>query len=173
LVASRRKGELVPEVVHRLLGHPVLLVGIYLLYLGILLSYGLVIWRNPVQRILGVGVGLLMLGVTLQLIRKGGFAPRLVVELRDDQRRDGRSLFAVTADGQPASADVSLGYGTGEHQVKAAGSDIIDFDSLRAVSFQLSVPGTRELKVWVHRITPEETSEALPASLTVHCGDEP
>ncbi len=173
LVASRRKGELVPEVVHRLLGHPVLLVAIYLLYLAILLFYGLVIWQNPFQRILGVFVALLMLGVTFHLIRSGGLAPRLVVELREDQRREGRSLFAITAGGQPATADVSLGYGTGGQQVKAFGGDIPDFDSLRAVSFQLSVPGACELKVWVHKLTPEDISEALPASLTVNCDGDP
>lgn len=173
LVASRRKGELVPDVVHRLLGHRVLLGGIYLLYLAILLFYGLVIWQNPVQRILGVFVGLLMLGVTLHLIRRGAFAPRLVVELREDQRRDGQSLFAITASGQPATACVSLDYRTGEQQVEGSGGEISDFGSLRAVSFQLSFPNACELKVWVHRLTPEDTSEALGASLTVLCGDEP
>ena len=173
LVTSRRKGELVPGVVHRFLGHPILLGAIYLLYLSILLFYGLVIWQNPVQRILGVSVGLLMLGVTFQMIRKGGFAPRLVVELREDQRRAGRSLFAITAGGQPATGDVSLGYGTGEQHIEAASGEIPDFGSLRAVSFQLSVASARELKVWAHRLTPEDTMEALPASLTIHGGDEP
>jgi hypothetical protein len=47
LVASRRKGDYVPMVVHRWLGHPVLLAGLYLVFLGSLLLHGLVIWDDP------------------------------------------------------------------------------------------------------------------------------
>jgi amino acid permease len=172
LVASRRKGELVPEVIHRRLGHPVLLVGVYMLYLLILLFHGLVIWQNPAQRALGVFVGLLVLGVTINLIRQGGFAPRLVLELRDDQRRDGRSLFAITAGGQPLTADVWLGYGEGEQHVLAATGEVTDFASLRSTTFQLPATEARELKVWAHQITPEESAQCLPALLNVHCGNQ-
>jgi hypothetical protein len=171
LAASRRKGELVPKVVYRFLGHPALIIGVYSLYLFNLLFHGLVIWQDLVQRIVGVFVGLLMLGVTLHLMRKGGFAPRLVVELREDQRRDGRSLFAVTAGGQPATAEVRLDYKDGEQRVQMATGELFAFASLRRAVFQLPDTGASELKVWVHRITPEGDSEGLPARVAVHRGD--
>ncbi len=168
LVASRRKGELVPEVIHRRLGHPVLLAGVYLLYLLILLFHGLVIWQNPAQRALGIFVGLLMLGVTINLIRQGGFAPRLVLELREDQRQHGRSLFAITAGGQPLTTDVWLSYGDSEQHVQAASGEVTDFPSLRNATFHLPAVAARELKVWAHQITPEESAQGLPALLNVH-----
>ncbi|UCC64125.1 MAG: hypothetical protein JSV36_03440, partial [Anaerolineae bacterium] len=61
LIASRRKGEVVPGVVYRFLGHPLVTTGIYLLFLASLLLHGLVIWENPVQRAAALAVGLLML----------------------------------------------------------------------------------------------------------------
>lgn len=172
LVASRRKGELVPQVVYRFLGHPALTTGVYLFYLFNLLFHGLVIWQDPVQRVVGTLVGLLMLGVTLHLIRKGGFAPRLVIELREDQRQDGQSLFAVTAGGQPAVAEVWLSYEDGEQHVQTATDEIPAFASLRRATFQPPTTKARELKVWTHKITPEGDSESLPARVEVRCGDE-
>jgi len=172
LVASRRKGELVPEAVHRFLGHPLLITGIYLIYLLNLLFHGLVIWQNTAQRVVGVFVGLLMLGVTINLIRQGGFAPRLVLELREDQRRGGRSLFAITAGGEPLTADVRLGYGDGEQHVQAASGEIRAFASLRNATFHLPATTVRELKVWAHQITPEESAQGLPALLHVHCDSD-
>jgi hypothetical protein len=53
LVSSRRKGELVPGVVFQLLNHPVCSVGIYSLFLAILLSTvfssGKILWRVSVH----------------------------------------------------------------------------------------------------------------------------
>jgi amino acid permease len=172
LVASRRKGELVPEVIHRFLGHPVLLAGAYLLYLLNLLFHGLVIWQNPAQRALGIFVGLLMLGVTINLIRQGRFARRLVLEIREDQRQDGRSLFAITAGGQPLRADVWLGYGDSEQHIQAATGEVTDFAALRCATFQLPATEARELKVWAHKVTPEESFQGLPALLNVRCGNQ-
>ena len=108
LVASRRKGELVPGVSYRALGHPLVVGGIYLLFLSNLFLHGLVIWEHPLQRAGGVLVGLLMLVVTAAMIRRGAFGPRVVVELRQDRRRAGRSLLAIMAGGQPADAEVRL-----------------------------------------------------------------
>src|ERR671911_1687194 len=50
LVASRQKGERVPGGIYRFLGNPVLLVGIYVLFLISIFVHGLVIWEDPVQR---------------------------------------------------------------------------------------------------------------------------
>jgi amino acid permease len=198
LIASRRKGEVVPGVVYRLLGHPLLVTGVYLLFLASLFLHGLVIWENPLQRAAALAVGLLMLGATIAMARRGAFASRVVVELREDRREqrlcpeapsrgfvaspaerlsrgaqpEGWATFAITASGQPASAEVRLGYGDGERQIQTATGQVPRFSSLRYVNFHLPATQAQELKVWAHRITPEGGSEGLPARLEVHCDGE-
>jgi hypothetical protein len=172
LVASRRKGEVVPGVVYRFLGHPLVTTGIYLLFMASLFLHGLVIWENPAQRAAALAVGVLMLGATIAMARRGVFAPRVVVELREDQRERGWGAFAITAGGQPAMAEVRLGYADGERQVQAAGGEVPRFSSLRYANFRLPATQAQELKVWAHQITPEGSSEGLPARLEVHCGGE-
>jgi amino acid permease len=185
LVASRRKGEIVPGVIYRFLGHPLLTTVVYLLFLVSLFLHGLVIWENPVQRAAALAAGILMLGATIGMVRRGAFASRVVVELREDQRGEGggllsagseegargRATFAITAGGQPATAEVRLGYVDAERQVQAATGKVPSLSSLRTVNFQLAVPRAKELKVWAHKVTPERNSEGLPALLKVHCGD--
>jgi amino acid permease len=172
LIASRRKGEVVPGVVYRFLGHPVLTAGVYLLYLAGLLLHGLVIWENPGQRAVALVVGVMMLGVTIALVRRGSFAPRLVVELRQDQSEGGRALFNITVGGQSVPAAVRLGYPDSEKQHEAATGEVPAFSSLRYAKFQLPAIQARDLKVWAHKITPEGNSEGLPALLEVHRGHE-
>jgi amino acid permease len=170
LVASRRKGEIVPGVTYRFLGHPLLTVGIYLLALTGLFLHGLVIWEDPVQRFVALAVGLTMLGVTIAMQRRGVFARRLVVELREDQGE--QASFAVTSGGQAAETAVWLGYPDGEQHRQAATGEVPAFSALRYARFQLPVTQAQELKVWAHKITPERDSEGLPARLEVECGRE-
>ncbi len=172
LAATRRKGDLVPSLVLRFLGHPVVLVGIYLLFLGSIFTYGLLIYQDPVERLVTLLVGSLVLIVTIIMLRRGALNTRVVVELRGDYSPGGQHLFHVTANGQPAGAQVCLNFGQREQRLQAATGDIPDFASLRAATFQLPTTGASELKVWAHQITPEWASEALPARLTVNCGHE-
>ena len=51
LAATRRKGDFVPGLVLRFLGNPVVLVGIYLVFLGAIFVYGLFIYQGTIQRI--------------------------------------------------------------------------------------------------------------------------
>src|SRR5918999_3199709 len=109
LVASRRKGEHVPETVHRLLSNPVLLGSIYVLFLASIFLHGLVIWSDPLQRGLALLVGVMVLGITLAM--RGALARRLVIELREDEGE--QVLFSVTAAGRPTASDVRLRYPNG------------------------------------------------------------
>jgi amino acid permease len=79
LVARRRKGEVAPGAACRVLGHPVLTTGIYLLCLASLFLHGLIIWENPVQRVVALAVGVMILSMTIVQIRPGISAPRKVV----------------------------------------------------------------------------------------------
>jgi hypothetical protein len=179
LVSSRRKGEFVPGVVYRVLGHPLLITSIYFFFLASIFLHGLVIWEGPVERVGALLVGVLMLGVTIAMARGGAFAPRMVVELREEQGRvepalvpARQAIFAITAGGQPMTAEVRLGYPEGEQRWQAAAGEVQKPSSLRYAIFQLPAEQTQELKVWAHKVTAEGDSESLPALLEVHYGSE-
>ena len=171
LAASRRTGEFVPEVVYRFLGHPVLIVSIYLLFLSNIFLHGVAIWQAPLERAAAVLTGALVAGATLSMVRRGAFRRRVVVELREDQRADGCAVFNVVASGQPAVADVQLEYPDAERHIHAAAGEVPQFPMLRSALFQLPDLQAHTLKVWAYRIAPSGDSEALPAVLQVQCGD--
>lgn len=172
LISSRRKGDLVPGVVYRFLGRPLVLGTIAGLFLANLFLHGLVLWQNPLARASAIFVGVLIVGATIVMARRGAFASRIVVELREDHREGGRGMFTVTAGGQPASADVRFGYPEGDERYETASGALPTLSTLRFASFHLPKTAARELKVWVHRVTPEGGSEGLPAIVEVHCGSE-
>ena len=175
LVASRRKGEYLPGAVYRFLAHPLLIAGVYFLFLTVLFMHGLVIWQSPMERAGALLVGTVMLGATVIMVRRGAFARRAVVELREDQREGKQSVFNVVVAGQAATAEVRLGYSSekgGEQLCQAASGTVPTFSSLRYATFQLPATPARELKVWVHRITPAGDSKSLPALLELHRGGE-
>ena len=133
LIASRRKGDLVPGVSYRLLGHPLLIGAIYLLFLGNLFLHGLLIWQHPLMRAGGVLMGLLIFGVTVAMVRRGAFARRAVVELRDQEQPGGPPTLRVVAGGEPLAAEARV--------------------DGRQVCVALPTTGARELKVWAHNVT--------------------
>jgi hypothetical protein len=149
-----------------------LLVGVYLLFLAGIFLHGLVIWQGLVERAGALLVGVFILGLTIFVARRGAFARRMVVELRADQRAGGQSAFTITAGGQPAIAEVRLGYPEGEQHYQAASGEVPTPAALRYAVCQLPVGQAKELKVWAHKVTPEGESEALPALVDVRCGDK-
>jgi amino acid permease/predicted transcriptional regulator len=176
LVASRRKGEYLPRPVHRLLGHPVLLGGLYLLFLGNVLVHGLVIWKEPWLRAGAVLVAAGMVSMTARMIRNGTFSRRLNIEVREDQA-ERRMFFAVTADGQESTTDVTLNYGDSERHLQASAAEIPAFPALRHAVFEPRLgPAPRQkphqLKVRVHKVTSAGDSEPIGGSITVQTGDE-
>ena len=172
LIASRRRGELVPGVVYRFLGHPLVLAGIYVLFMGNLILHGLIIWSGSIERASALAVALLVFGATVWTVHRGVFAPRAVVELRDDVRAGGRAALAITVNGRPAAARVGLGYPGHEQTFEAAVCEVATFSSLRHVALQLPAGPARELKVWAHQITLDGESRPVPALLDVSCGQE-
>jgi amino acid permease len=176
LVASRRKGDYVPRVVYRALGHPVLLAGLYLLFLGSLLLHGLVIWKDPWLRAGAVLVAAGIAVMTVRMVRNGTFSPRLNIEVRED-RGQGRTFFTITANGRESVGRVTLQYGDGTRHLQTTAGEIPAFSSLRHAVFEQKfvdrARGTpREVTIWVHRVTPEGDSEAIDAYMTVQTGGE-
>ncbi|MGH7797221.1 MAG: hypothetical protein ACREQ2_20375 [Candidatus Binatia bacterium] len=174
LVSSRRKGDLVPKAVIRLLGHPAIVAAVYLLFTGTLFLHAVVIWQHPAARATAAAVGLLVLFATAAMARQGAFSRRLVVELKENGGGQGKwgGSFNVTADGKPTSADVELRYGDGEERRHETGGEFPSFGKLRSITFHLPAMKARELKVWAHKVTPDGNSEALPALVEFHCGSE-
>jgi hypothetical protein len=172
LAASRRKGEFVPGVTFGFLRHPLVVVGVYLLFLVSIFLHGALIWRDPAQRLAALLVGVAVLGLTLLSLRRGMLASRVVVELRVDRNAGGRASFSIISNGRPAPAEVWLNYDNSEQHFAAASGQVPAFPSLRSARFQLPATPARELKVWAHMITSEGTSGSLPARLTVYDGEE-
>ena len=172
LVSSRRKGELLPGVVLEILNHPVCSVGIYSLFLAILLVHGFFIWENPVARIGALCIALLSLLATLVMKRYGAFANRVVVELREEQYPGGRSVFTITTGGQPKIAEVRLGYAEGEQHTRSATIEIPSLSSLRYAIFRLPTKREKELRVWTHKSNSTGDSKSLPALMQVESGNK-
>jgi amino acid permease len=172
LRSTRSKGDVVPRIVLPLLGHPLVVGGIYLLFLANLFLHGLIIWQSAVERASALLAGVLVLGATVAMVRRGAFAPRTVVELRAEAGPAERAVFAITSAGRPAPARVRLSYSEGEQDLQGAAGEVPRLSALRSATFSLAAVRARELKVWVHRVTPEGESEGLPALLEVHDGDD-
>ena len=176
LVASRRKGEYMPRTVHRLLGHPLLLGGIYLLFLGSVLVHGLVIWKEPWLRAGAVLIAGGIVAMTIRMARNGTFSRRLNIEVRED-KAEGRAVFAITADGQQSPGKVTLKYDDSERCLQASAGEIPAFSSLRHALFEPAVARSprqspQQLKIRAHAVTPEGDSEPIGGSITVQTGGE-
>jgi hypothetical protein len=168
LVASRRRGDYVPGLVFRFLGHPLVVVAIYLIFLTGILVYGLAIWQDPFQRSVALVMSGAILVMTFVVIRRGAFTPRTVVELRVDQSKDAQANFSVTGKGNPLPIEICLVYHGHKQIIQAASGEVPAFTKLRSVIFQLPVKSSKELKVWLHQITSEGVSKGLPAMVEVH-----
>ncbi len=172
LVSSRRKGELIPGVVLKILNHPLFSIGVYSLFLAILLIHGLFIWENSLARIAALSIAALSLGATLVMKNYGAFASRVVVELREDRHLGGSSVFTITAGGQPKIAQVLLGYADGEQHHQGATIEIPSLSALRYATFQLPNKEEKELRVWAHTSNSKVDSKSLPALVEVQSGNK-
>jgi len=170
LAASRRKGDLLPAVVYRVIGHPLLLGAVYLLFLSGIWLHGLVIWQNPGQRLAAVVCGLAVAIMTLLTVRRGAYLRRLVVQFRQKEG-DEQARFDIVAGGEAAVADVLAVDGQGEVAYRAASGQVPNAAALRRLTFQLTGTPAHEMKVWAHQVTREGTSTPLPAYLTLSATD--
>jgi hypothetical protein len=170
LAASRRKGDSVPGTVYRLLGHPAFTWSVYGLSVANLFLHGLVIYRDIGTRACALVLGVVVLGVTARILRRGAFARRAVVELREDPREGGAGVLAITSGGRPLAAAVTLGRPEGEERLRTAGVSVPALAKLREVTVLVPAGGADEVKVWAHRVTATGTSEALPALVEIRAG---
>ena len=167
LAASRRKGDFVPGTVLRFLGYPAIIAGLYLLFLGSIFLYGIFIWESLFERVISIVLGIVIFTLTIAILHHRIFKPRVVIELREDLSPGGKSAFNITACGESIDTEVMLDFEDHANRHRCSGAAIGDFHSLRRATFRLPVTGAKELKIWVHTITPELASAGLPASVRI------
>jgi hypothetical protein len=143
------------------------LVLAYLIFLSAIFAHGLFIWETTLERSITLATGVVVLVVTLVMLRHGALRGRVVIEVREDQRPGGLSFVTVTAAGQPLAAQVTLSLDTDQGEAGLAPADIQGFAALRSAAIQLPATSAEELKVWVHRLTSEWTSQGLPSRVEV------
>jgi hypothetical protein len=100
-------------------------------------------------------------------MRRGAFRPRAVVELRVEPSLPEPTVVNVVVAGQRTAAEVQLTYRDTAFVGGPRGGRPPDCGGLRAAVIELPQAPVRELKVWAHRLTPEGTSEVLPAVLSL------
>jgi hypothetical protein len=171
LLSCRRRGDVAPGTVLRLLGHPFLLCGLYLVYILLLVMHGLVLWQDPWARASALLTAIVSLTATAVMVRRGAFKPRAVIEVREDLREGAESAFSLMADGEPLVASVRIETRDEARECQAARGALPDFSRLRSLTVSLPPTPARELKLWAHRVTPDGTSEPLPGLATTQsCG---
>jgi len=169
LAASRRKSDLLAGRLDGWLGKPLVLWIVCLFYLAVMLLYGTLAWKNPLEQVLIGLAALLAVVLAVWQWRQGAFRARLVINLRLDKTPPERLSFSVNADGQPLAVQAALLYRfQAEEQVtSAAEGQVENFTELRRISFNLpaAVPG--EIKVWTQQPMPDGSSGPLPAWLII------
>jgi hypothetical protein len=167
VVAARRKGDCDVGFVWPLVGRPVVAAAAFLFFLVALLLHGLVIWEEPYERVAALVVAAAAVAVAALAMRRGAFRPRAVVELRVEPSLPEPTVVNVVVAGQCTAAEVQLTYRDTAFVGGPRGGRPPDCGGLREAVIELPPAPVRELKVWAHRLTPEGTSEGLPAVLVL------
>ncbi len=167
LAASRRKGEYIPGIVLRFFGNPLLLTGIYLLFLSSLFAYGLFIYREPAARAAVLLVGSFVPALTIWIVMKKGFVRRITVELRWTEEQEGKNLFKITRGGEPLETEVSFAYRDRVKTLRSSGGMVERTSELKSAVFLIPTKGTGELKVLAHTVTADGSSSPLEGILEV------
>jgi len=149
LAAARRRGDLALPGAARWRGGLPLLAGLYLLFVSMILLHGLVIFSAPLERAVTLLMGVAVLATTALVLARGALRRRAVVELRAGEAGE-VAAPSVVSGGEALAA---------EGQVAA-----------RRANVALPATGARELKLWVHRLTPAGGSEPLAAMATIGQG---
>ena len=167
VLSSRRKGEFVPGVVLRVLGHPAIAAIVATLFLAIVFTHGLVIWTDPLERSSGVVAGLLMVVAVGVMIRRGALSRRLAIRLWQDLRGSGRAILTVMAGGRIAAATIRLRYRDGRERSESIPHQVDDLAGLEVAVVDVSETPTAQLKVSATRTDVSGDTQPLPAVLVL------
>jgi hypothetical protein len=162
LASSRLKGDCLVAEGRHFMNRPVVVGAIVLLYLTSILVHGLFLWADPFRRSLALLIAVGIIAV-IASARRTAFVPRVVVEVRTDDRPHVEPVVNVVARGNPVSAEVE--WLRNEYAVfRSSGGD--------RVQIQLPSLPVRELKVWAHRLTAEGSSTGVAAVADIQNGQQ-
>jgi hypothetical protein len=167
LLAARRRGEYVPGSVIGFFGHPItagVIGGFFLAGIGL---HALVIWEDPIERGLALAVTIFTAALVVWILRGPAFRRSVAIEMRDTQRGTATEpALSVVIAGRAVAADIRLERDDGATELHD-GTQPVLFAGLRRATFTIAGQAARELKVWVHRVTPDGESIGLPATVQV------
>lgn len=167
LLAARRRGEYVPGVVIGFFGHPIAIGAISAVFLAGIALHAFVIWKDPIERGLALGVTAFTAGLVLWILRGPAFRRSVAIEIRDAQRGTAMEpALNVVVAGRATVADVTLERDDGSTELHD-GSEPVSLAGLRRATFTLAGHAARELKVWVHRVSSDGESVGLPAAVEI------
>lgn len=172
LAASRRKGEIVPGALLRVLGHPAFAIGIYLLILSGLFLYGLVIWQDPFPRAVALAAGVVAAGMPVVMAWRGTFAPRAVLEVRNSPGSHGTTVFNMVGTGKPVSIVAVLETAQGEQRWQTATWEGPAQSQLHRLTIEFPGSMYHDVKVWAYQVMSDGESKALPVILEVDSSQE-
>lgn len=167
LISSRRRGELLPRTVYRVLGQPWVLALIYLLFLGSVILHALFFYQTPMPRLLAGGVGVLVIGMTVAMVRAKVFRPRAILEFRQHDVPDAPLHFNVLYAGEPVQASlVFTSAGSGEAQaVTGASGSGPPLATLQRIEVDPPEGPARELLLWLHRHDGDQRGSGIAARI--------
>ena len=160
IVASRRRGELVPGTAPGFIGHPATAVVIGALFLAGVVLHGTLIWDQPPAQVAALAVAGGMAASLVVAWRHGAFRPRAVIELRREPERDLGHL-GVTVAGAATAAKVELDGSA------ARPGQFEHFSQLGRASVVLPDDAPEEVTVWAHRVSPDGQSTEVPTTVEV------
>lgn len=167
LLAARRRGEYVPGSVIGFFGHPITAGVIGAFFLAGIALHAFVIWEDPIERGLALAVTVFTAVLVVWILRGPAFRRSVAIEMRDTQRGTGTEpALNVVVAGRAVAADIRLERDDGATELHDATKPLV-FAGLRQATFTIAGQAARELKVWVHRVTPEGESIGLPATVQV------
>jgi amino acid permease len=169
LAATRRKGEFVPRTAGRWFGSPLLWAAVYFIFVGIIFVYGVFIFQDLLPRALILSVGILTLGVTVVMLRRGAFHPRLVILVQNDEREPRAARYSIVENGNPTRAQIDLEYATTIQSVHAPSHAIV-WDGLRSLRVRVPSHAARSLKIWALRCTAESAGQGLDTRVEIENG---
>lgn len=173
LVATRRMGDFVPGFRWGWLGHPLLVGLLILFFIVTILLHGLYIWESWPLRLLALGGGLLLGVISLRVWRQSLLAGRVVITLRHDERLQGQSQVQVVGNGEPVVAAIEQKFRDRSEKSQTAIMVLSPAAAPRTVTVDLPATPATQLKLWLHRLTPEGVSTGLAARLRVTNGAAP
>lgn len=165
LAAARKKGECLVQSGWGFLGRPVVVTGISLLFSVAILVHGLVIWSEPVYRILAVAMAVVS-ALFIVVAWRSEIVPRSIAEVRFEEDGGPDPIVNLVAAGRPLAGRVNqlqptrIGGGLGIERDGEGGDT--------ALEIVMEPAAVREMKVWVHKLFGEGISRPVSAELCLN-----